>query len=619
MRETQFINQNKEKWQEFEQILDAQGKDKDPEKLNDLFIQITDDLSYSRTFYANRSVRVYLNNLAQRIFFKIYKSRKSHGRRLLSFWIDELPQLIYESRKAFRLSFTIFLLACLIGGFSSAMDSEFPSVILGDSYVAMTLENIESGDPMRVYKQKGRFDMSLNITLNNLRVAFLTFIMGAFYMIGSVIILIRNGIMLGAFQYFFIEKDLFWESFLTIWIHGTLEISAIVIAGAAGLTMGRGLAFPGAYNRLQAFQRSARRGIKIMIGVAPIIIMAGFIEGYLTRHTDTPPVLRGLFIAVCLLFVLLYFVWYPRIKANVGFNQPIRESKAPPDQRQNIQFQGIRSSGEIFADTFSFFRKYSRRFLLTSVALSIGYCLLVFGFSKAPPEQIFTFPDRILGTFSVLGQFFINPAFPFIWAINLAAFSILSVVVYRALIKTSSSTALSGGESILKQWGKAFLGMIFVQLIIWTPAQFITLSVLLFLPLPLLWVYVMLIGQRKPIPALGRTFQLLRQNIGRILSLNTTLLLMGILFFSIVDTALLWFFMDLVGWLIYLEESVMNQFSVVLLTFISYAVILLISVILLTGAGLLHYVLAEIRDAAQLKANIELIGSEKKIRGLDRE
>ena len=391
MRETQFIKQNKEKWQEFEQVLD--GRYKDPEKLNDLFIQITDDLSYSRTFYPNRSVRVYLNSLAQRIFFQIYKSKKSHGRRLLSFWTDELPQLVHESRRAFRLAFLIFLLAVLIGGLSSAMDPEFPSVILGDNYVDMTLENIESGDPMAVYKQKGEFGMSVGITINNLFVAFLTFVMGALYMVGSMVLLIRNGIMLGAFQYFFIEQGLFWESFLTIWIHGTLEISAIIIAGAAGLTMGRGLVFPGTYNRLQAFQRSARRGIKIMVGIVPIFIMAGFIEGYLTRHTDTPDFLRGLFILVCLAFVLLYFVWYPRIKAKVGFDTPIRDTKIPPDRIQGIQFSGLRSSGEIFADTFVYFRKFAGRFFLVSIGLAAAYCALVFGLSGMSPVELFSFPQ----------------------------------------------------------------------------------------------------------------------------------------------------------------------------------------------------------------------------------
>ncbi|MCB0553221.1 MAG: stage II sporulation protein M, partial [Phaeodactylibacter sp.] len=246
MRETSFIEQNKEKWREFEQIMDIPRKD--PDKLNDLFVQITDDLSYSRTFYPNRSVRVYLNGLAQRIFFSIYKNRRSRANRLFTFWADELPQLIYEARGEFRMAFLIFLLACLIGGVSSAMDEQFANVILGDAYVDMTLENIESGDPMAVYKQKGAFGMSLGIAMNNLFVAFLTFVMGAFFTLGSIAILIRNGIMLGAFQWFFIERGLFWDSFLTIWIHGTLEISAIIIAGAAGLTLGKGLVFPGTYS-----------------------------------------------------------------------------------------------------------------------------------------------------------------------------------------------------------------------------------------------------------------------------------------------------------------------------------------------------------------------------------
>ena len=159
--------------------------------------------------------------------------------------------------------------------------SRIPSCHLGDSYVDMTLENIQSGDPMAVYKSKGQFGMSLGITANNLYVAFLTFVLGAFFGIGAVIIMVSNGIMVGAFQYFFYAEGLLQESFLTIWIHGTLEISAIIIAGAAGMTMGRGLLFPGTYRRLQAFQVSAKRGLKIMLGITPIIIAAGFIEGFL--------------------------------------------------------------------------------------------------------------------------------------------------------------------------------------------------------------------------------------------------------------------------------------------------------------------------------------------------
>ena len=107
MRETNFIKQNKEKWSEFEEILKQEKKD--PDKLSSLFVQITDDLSFSRTFYPNRYVRVYLNNLAQRIFLSIYKNKKEKKGRFLQFWKNELPLLVFQSRKEFLLSFCIFL------------------------------------------------------------------------------------------------------------------------------------------------------------------------------------------------------------------------------------------------------------------------------------------------------------------------------------------------------------------------------------------------------------------------------------------------------------------------------------------------------------------------------
>jgi len=233
MRETSFIKQNKEKWTELEAEL--RKPKKDPDRLSNLFVQVTDDLSYSRTFYPNRYVRVYLNNLAQRIFLDIYKRKKDHRSRFLNFWKEELPLLVYQSRKEFLLSFIIFLVSMAIGIFSGMHDQNFARLILGDSYVEMTKEYIRSGDPMKVYKVHSGFDMFLGITINNLYVSFLTFLCGLLFVIGTLGMLIRNGIMVGTFQYFFIERGLFKESFLTIWMHGMLEIPCIIIAGAAGI------------------------------------------------------------------------------------------------------------------------------------------------------------------------------------------------------------------------------------------------------------------------------------------------------------------------------------------------------------------------------------------------
>jgi len=77
MQETEFISRNKDKWQEFEQVL--ANKNKDPERLTDLFIETSDDLSYSRTYYSKRSVRVYLNGIAQQVYQAIYKNKKKEN------------------------------------------------------------------------------------------------------------------------------------------------------------------------------------------------------------------------------------------------------------------------------------------------------------------------------------------------------------------------------------------------------------------------------------------------------------------------------------------------------------------------------------------------------------
>src|SRR3712207_9171018 len=82
------------------------------------------------------------------------------------------------------------------------------------------------------------------------------------------LLLFRNGIMVGCFDTFFFQQGLLGESLMATMLHGTLELSSIVVAGAAGLAMGNGWLFPGTYSRLASFQRSARRGMKIEVGRA---------------------------------------------------------------------------------------------------------------------------------------------------------------------------------------------------------------------------------------------------------------------------------------------------------------------------------------------------------------
>jgi uncharacterized membrane protein SpoIIM required for sporulation len=200
----------------------------------------------------------------------------------------------------------------LIGAVSTQYDDTFVRLILGDEYVNMTMKNIDKGDPMAVYKAMGQTDMFFRITLNNIIVSFNVFAFGLLTSFGSGLMLFKNGVMLGSFQQYFINEGLFWTYFRTVWIHGTLEISAIIIAGSAGIVLGNSFLFPGTYTRLISFQKGAIRGSKIILSLIPVFIIAGFLEGFVTRLTDLHDSINIMIIILSLTFILWYFVIYPK-------------------------------------------------------------------------------------------------------------------------------------------------------------------------------------------------------------------------------------------------------------------------------------------------------------------
>jgi len=314
VREAAFVKQNKDKWARFERVL-SNNSQVDPDELSDLYIEITDHLSYAKTFYSGSNTEFYLNRLAAQAHQKIYKTKKEAKNRLVTFFKTEFPLMFSQHHRELLVSFLVFALFVIVGAFSAANEGNFVRSILGDSYVNMTLENIESGDPMAVYKDMAEFDMFLGITINNIRVALLAFAFGIMLSLGTLYVLMSNAIMLGSFQYFFYDKGLLWESARTIWIHGTIEISVIIIAGCAGLVLGNGILFPGTYTRLESFMRGVKNGLKILMSTIPFFIVAGFLEGFVTRHTEMPDFLAILIIVGSLAVILYYYVIYP-IKLN---------------------------------------------------------------------------------------------------------------------------------------------------------------------------------------------------------------------------------------------------------------------------------------------------------------
>lgn len=305
MREGQFIRQNKERWDSYLE------ESNDPDEMAKRFVYLVDDLGYAKTHFPGSNTIKYINNIAAGIYLSIYKNKKAQTNRLKHFVVEELPLIMYQNRKTLLSTFMFFLVFLLIGIFSSSQDQTFVRAVLGDEYVDMTLRNISNGDPFQVYKNESEFSMFLSITFNNVMVTFKMFFAGLFLGVGTIYMLFKNALMLGVFEQMFFAKGLGLKSILVIFIHGTLEISGLILAATAGIVMGSSLLFPGTFTRQQSFVRGAKDGVKIIIGLVPVFITAGFFESYVTRHTGMPLILSLLILGSSLFFIIYYFIYYP--------------------------------------------------------------------------------------------------------------------------------------------------------------------------------------------------------------------------------------------------------------------------------------------------------------------
>jgi uncharacterized membrane protein SpoIIM required for sporulation len=310
MKEITFLKQNAAKWEEYETTLD-QKKAAHPAKVTEMFIELTDDLSYANTNYKNSNTNAYVNGIASRVHHLVYKNKKESGNRFVTFYTKELPLLFGHYHKQLFYSFIVTAIATLVGVLSQIYDDSFVRMILGDYYVDYTLENIKKGNPLAIYGDDNQFLMFVQITINNIRVSFTAFIFGLCTAFGTSFFLAYNGVMLGCFFTLFYQNNVLDKALKVVWIHGTLEISAIVIAGCAGFILGNSFIFPGTHTRIKAFMRGGKDGLKIVIGLVPVFITAGFLESFVTRYTEMHIALSFFIIGVSLLFIIGYFILLP--------------------------------------------------------------------------------------------------------------------------------------------------------------------------------------------------------------------------------------------------------------------------------------------------------------------
>ena len=294
----------------------------DPDEMAADFTQLVDDLAYAKTFYPSGKVTNYINSQASRIYLDIYKNRKEESNRLVTFWKYDLPLTIRKHHKVVLFSFIFFVIFFIIGYFVSAQNDDMARRIFGDTYVDHTQENIANGNPFGIYEHGNPFLSWLNLMIHNIRVSFLMFVSGIFAGIPCLYLAIKNSIMIGVFDQFFAARGLGIDFWLVVFVHGTLEITGLIIATAAGLVLGKSFLFPGTIKRIDAFKQGAKDGVKIMIGLIPVFALAAFFEGFITRLYNDISILTTAIFALSVLFVIWYFIIYPiRLGRKLLLNQ----------------------------------------------------------------------------------------------------------------------------------------------------------------------------------------------------------------------------------------------------------------------------------------------------------
>lgn len=274
-------------------------------------MQLVDDLSYAKTFYPTSRLTRYINALATRMYLGIYQNRKEERSILLYFWKYNVPLTVYKHRRVMLFSFFLFFLFYTVGYFTARQDPSFIREVFGNTYVDETERNIAAGNPFGIYQGGNSFYMWIGIMINNIIVSFMYFGKGLLLGIFSLKELGRESMRVGVFHFMFASKGHAVGFLLAVMIHGLLELAAIVMACAAGTVMGISYLFPGTQSRLTAFKQGVKDGVKIVIGLVPVLMLAAFFEGFVTRHYKMPIVLNVLLLLFSAFFCLYYFLIYP--------------------------------------------------------------------------------------------------------------------------------------------------------------------------------------------------------------------------------------------------------------------------------------------------------------------
>jgi len=243
-----------------------------------LYRQAAADLSALREDPTGKSYARSLNLLLSRAHNTIYAGEKSSARGILHFYRFIYPQIFRDNLKLIMASFLLFVGGALVGTLLALTRPDYMRFFLGP-HMMETIERHKMWTDSVVAVSPAA---SSGIMTNNITVSFLAFAWGITGGIFTVLLLVFNGVMIGVVGTACWLNDMSLSLWSFVAPHGVLELPAIFIAGGAGLRLGQGLLFPGLLSRADALAKAGGEAVRLLMGVVPILVVAGLIEGFIS-------------------------------------------------------------------------------------------------------------------------------------------------------------------------------------------------------------------------------------------------------------------------------------------------------------------------------------------------
>lgn len=281
----QFIQSNQERWTRLEAFITlasrltlARVPLQEYQAGSLIYRQTLSDLAYARLRFPNHKVVRDLEQIVGRAHSVIYQARRVKRGDWKRFWLRTWPTLVVRSSRQISLATLIFCVAC-IAGFYLAV--QFP--VLEGFFISPGMrEAMASGHLWTESVVKVAPQASSAIATNNISVSILVWALGATFGVGTIWLLIINGLMLGVVSAGCLRAGLLPELAEFIVAHGALELPAIWIAAGAGLVLAQAMIFPGRYKRSVEIRRAGTESSQLLAGVIPMLLIAGLVEGFIS-------------------------------------------------------------------------------------------------------------------------------------------------------------------------------------------------------------------------------------------------------------------------------------------------------------------------------------------------